>query len=175
MAGPRKQKSEPAAKSSVLQIARESLAIGRKLADMPREEFLLDTLGRFEQIDHAADADGAYSAAAVARTQAKLVRAELDEWRALERARQPISLADHRAELVAAARALRQSATEAGSFIAAGKALETEARLIAAAEAIAAPAVTSYETRDDLVAALRTLPADVLREALAGLATQGAQ
>jgi hypothetical protein len=138
-----------------------------------RERYLETSLRRLEDIGNQAHAEGAHRDAISATKAALEVHAELDQLRAMARRarqKQP-DAAGHKAEMLSEVRRMRQSASEAGSFVAAANLLKSEREMLAANEAERiSEAQRLREHLDEggllaeLVEACDRLPADVRRQ-----------
>jgi hypothetical protein len=101
-----------------------------------REDYLVRALAQLEKQVKSAEKDRSWTAAVQAKKAAVQVRADLDQLRETERRQAaPSSAADHKAEILAEVRRLRQGATEAGSYVAAATLLKLERDFLSAAHA----------------------------------------
>lgn len=144
-------------------------------AKWSRSEYLEDSLAQLEAMAAKAEKAKSYTAAVRAKTEAVRIRGELDQLRETERRQEPPTSSDeHRAEILAEVRRLRQGATEAGSYVAAASLLKLERELLAAdeeerrrAEQDRLMQADEETLREEAVEIARGLPRAVLEEALA--------
>lgn len=142
------------------------------LTKCQREAFLAHQITRLEEVAGASLEMRQPGAAVAARKQQGEFRRELDQLRALKRAKKtpPKSTKEHQAELLREARSLRQAAAVGESFTSASQSMRVEIELLAgiiAREETEAKERLDHLTEADIVAMLaqhiRQLP-DELRE-----------
>lgn len=96
-----------------------------------RKAYLEDALYQYQTIAYEAQAAESYGPAVKALDQARAVRLELDQLRAMEAADEvPTTAEDHRSELIRDARRQRAAAEAKGSHVAASNLLKLEAELL---------------------------------------------
>jgi hypothetical protein len=139
-----------------------------------RERYLEQALDDLEAQRANAEADGSWTAAVQAKRAALAVRADLDALRERRRAMTaewPSDPGERREALAQAAREMRVSAAESGSFVAATQLLRLEADIVKGIEPEPEPELdmTPEEVIAEAVEDLSTLPADMLDRILEAL------
>lgn len=144
-----------------------------RVVTQSRRAYLEDAIVQHERQAEKAEEAQSFGAAVAAKKAAEVVRSELDQLLAAEKAVRAMS-DDPVSELwgvVADVRRMRVAATEAGSYVAATKLIQSEADILAKMAADAVP--TAELEGDALVAAavteLRSLPPHLLARILEGL------